>query len=162
MFLMSRMNIIQKCEKLVLSFSNKNLFHYGSHSIIQLIFSNLMKYQYHLIFLVQKLEKFSKSYHPSQVILITFSTRPQWVRRNHEFTLSLRLMTCNCYAPTRSVLTKWLSVCLWTRWLRVQIPLQALNGFTPESNSQLWQLILFAIEDFLYIIENWCNFTYFF
>ena len=28
----------------------------------------------------------------------------------------------------------------------VQIPLKALNGLMPESNSQLWQLILLAME----------------
>ena len=51
--------------KFVLSFSNKNLLHYSSHSIIQSIFCISVEYQYYLIFLVQKLENFSKSYHPS-------------------------------------------------------------------------------------------------
>ena len=55
----------QSMKKFVLGFSNKKLLHYSSHLIIHSIFCISVKYQYYLIFLVKKLENFSKSYHPS-------------------------------------------------------------------------------------------------
>ena len=56
-------------------------------------------------------------------------------------TLSLKLVSLHCYAPTRPVLTDWLSICLRTKLLWFQIPLLALHRLMPESNSQLFHKI---------------------